>query len=681
MKIRNILPAGLLLMGFSACNDFLDVDPPSKFDNDYVYSDKNEINRALNGVYAQLMSSNMYGNNYMGTFCLNSDVDISVSSNELSTTNSYRRFDCTSQGSELNSLWNIAYQGVEYANYFVYNLENSELFDTEDAEIMQMLGEAKVIRAMFYHDLIVMFGDIPFSFIPTYVAEQSGYEDGKAEKFLPPVTDREEIHKKLIEDLKAIAPYMLFARDLTDGVERVSKEFCWSMIARMALTCGGYSLRPDPNDPSSYGKMERPDNYRSYYEITRQYCDSVISSGTHALNLPYNEVFIDECNYEVNNSDDPIFEIPFVKNVSGRVGYLQGPTGESYEGETAGLNIWGGSNGGARLNAFYRFSFDPEDLRRDFVNGLWYYRYDGTPVIRRDYYVHNNKWSKFWQTPGNAMGIRSTDNTGINYPYMRYTDVLLMYAEAVNELENGVGGANGVNAIAALREVRNRAFVNPAKVDGYIASVSGSKEDFLKAILNERKWEFAGENMRWKDLVRNNMYSEIVYYSFLRYYCVAENAGGFSVYMDDVIEYDGNISFTGDGRGYLETLPSMVDYRIVSNPGNVNVYPNTILDILEIYNSYYAERATTSGWDSADFYAWWSSDGHPDERCLYSFFGFIQGDRQGNIWQIDNHGQKAPFTFPLPNPASLPPVRYILPYPSAAIQRSAGEYKNYYGYN
>lgn len=661
-KIKNTIIASLILIVFSGCNDFLDVEPGSKFDGKYVFGDKEEINRALNGVYAQLLSNDLYGNAYLNAFSLNSDVDMSMSTNEIGTTNSYRRFDCNSTGKDINSIWTAAYKGVEYANKFIFGLESSELFDINDKDLMQQLGEVKVMRAMFYHDLIVLFGDVPFTLIPTY----------ESEEFIMPVVDREEIHKALIEDLKSIAPHMQFSQDLSDGVERVSKEFCWSMIARMALTCGGYSLHPDKTNASSYGTMQRPTNYRDYYEITRQYCDSVISSGTHTLNKPFREVFIDQCNYIVNNGDDPIFEIPFTKNTNGSIGHIHGPKGENYEGLTVGKNIWGKSGGGARFSAFYRFSFDEEDLRRDFVNGMWYYQYNGTPIILRDYTVHNNKWSKFWQTSGNSMGADSDGSTGINYPYMRYADVLLMYAEAVNELEDGVNGTNGAQAIEAFRQVRSRAFNNVEKIDSYISSVSGSKEDFLNAILNERKWEFGGENMRWKDLVRNNKYSEVIYYSFLRYYCVGEAAGGTSDYMELVEEYDGM-------PNYLENLPYNLFYRISDNPNDINIYPNRSMDILDIYNPYQSVISAPSGenWQTSDFYSWWNdSEGSPTDQCLFSFYGFIRGDRRGNILQVDGSGKVSTSTGAL----NLPVVRYILPYPNAAIQRSAGEYKNYYGY-
>ncbi len=435
MKIKYFIAAGLALASLSSCNDFLRVDAPSKYDNDYVFNDKTEVNRALNGVYAQMLSSNTYGQAYLSTFCFNSDVDMAMYTSDVSTNDSYRRFDCTPLGGGIASTWNAAYKGVEYANNFIYQLENSPLYTAEDNEdLLQMMGEAKVMRAMFYHDLITLFGDIPFSMSP-----MSGTDDNKS--LLLPVTDREEVHKALIEDLKGIAPKMQFAADLSGGVERVSKEFCWAMIARMALSCGGYSLRPDTSDPSSYGSMKRPANYQDYYKIARDYCDSVIVSGRHSLSLPYNQVFINECNYVVVNNDDPIFEIPFAKNSTGNIGYIQGPTSQVYEGNTAGKNIWGASSGNARLNALYRFLFDEDDLRRDYVNGMWYYQYDGTPVLLNDRTVFNNKWSKLWST--SSLGTNSAGNTGINYPYMRYADVLLMYARPSTNLRTVSPGRTG----------------------------------------------------------------------------------------------------------------------------------------------------------------------------------------------------------------------------------------------
>ena len=489
------------------------------------------------------------------------------------------------------------------------------------------------------------------------------------ENYVMPIVSRDEVYKTLIEDLKSIAPYMKFAANLSNGVERASKEFCWSMIARMAMHAGGYSLRPDTDNPANFGKMERPANYKDLYKTALAYCDSVISSATHTLSLPYYRVFVNECNYVVNSNDDPIFEIPFAKETSGNVGYVHGPKSELYEGSTSGDNIWGEAKSSAALSAFYRFMFDPEDARRDYLNGLWGYLYNGEPTISVSYTVYNNKWSKLWSTSGNP---ESAGNTGINFPYMRYTDVLLMYAEAANELNDGPTDA----AKAALRQVRQRAFTNPEKIDSYIESMSGSKDDFLKAVLDERKFEFAGENMRWKDLVRNNLLAENTYYNFLRYLVCGENGAGQSAYQEMVEEYDGMPE-------YLDKLPSTVYYMIGANPQTPSVFPNTSLRIIDIYNPYDdvvvstvpdEYRALTVQYP----YAWASDAGVVNAQCLYSFYGYIYCDQISGLVYLNTNGK---YSTHAPNAnASLPPVRYILPYPNAAIQRSAGAYKNYYGY-
>lgn len=659
MKLKYLFFAALASLGFTACSDFLDVDSVSKYDSEGVFGEKTEINRALNGVYAKLMSGDFYGDAYFTKFVFNSDVEFTTNTSDVATNNSFRRFDGNSTASDVEKFWNAAYSGVEYANNFVYYLERSPLYSTEDAEIMQMMGEAKVIRAMFFHDLVTYFGDIPFTFEPASVVEN----------YVMPIVSRDEVYKTLIEDLKSIAPYMKFAANLSNGVERASKEFCWSMIARMAMHAGGYSLRPDTDNPANFGKMERPANYKELYKTALAYCDSVISSATHTLSLPYYRVFVNECNYVVNSNDDPIFEIPFAKETSGNVGYVHGPKSKLYEGSTSGDNIWGEAKSSAALSAFYRFMFDPEDARRDYLNGLWGYLYNGEPTISVSYTVYNNKWSKLWSTSGNP---ESAGNTGINFPYMRYTDVLLMYAEAANELNDGPTDA----AKAALRQVRQRAFTNPEKIDSYIESMSGSKDDFLKAVLDERKFEFAGENMRWKDLVRNNLLAENTYYNFLRYLVCGENGAGQSAYQEMVEEYDGMPE-------YLDKLPSTVYYMIGANPQTPSVFPNTSLRIIDIYNPYDdvvvstvpdEYRALTVQYP----YTWASDAGVVNAQCLYSFYGYIYCDQISGLVYLNTNGKYSTHA-PSAN-ASLPPVRYILPYPNAAIQRSAGAYKNYYGY-
>ena len=710
MKLNKIFISGMAMLSLTACNDFLDVDPDSTSANtEFIYNNEGEISTALNGVYAQILSGSTFGNNLYKDFQLNSDVDFSTNTSETASGNKPARFDTRSDAGNINSLWNALYKGVETANEFIFNLKNSKLYeekmkteiaDGEDnggvvteevpnvTKLTQMMGEAKVMRAMFYHELLSYWGDIPFTFKATY----------ETNNLYPEVTDRQVVSDSLIADLRHAAEWMQSDKDATlDAPERISKEAAYAMIARLALQAGGYSLNHDANDVNGY-KMTRPSNYKEYYQIARDYAKKVIDAGGHSLNKSFRDVFVDECNHIVNKGDDAIFEIPFGKDNSGAWGYAQGPKSDvDANNETDFSNqAWGSTSGNVRTTRFYRHMFKEGDARRDYICGTWGYSNQGLPAINFSYTMYNNKWSKLWNTVG--LGKSSTGNTGINFAYIRYADVLLMFAEADNE----VNGAPTQEAIDAVNQVRRRAYNG---VDYELtAAQTATKEDFLKAVLDERKFEFAGENMRWKDLVRNNLYSEQIFYTFLAYYGVAEDQSTGSSYIDMISEHDGidysNIS-----------AMSNIYYVYVKNTGDAN-FPNSNLYMLYIVNPWSADvqpsskpedyfanlglsyepvsaKDITGQTSSAKDVAWgnseniWSKDGVLKNEVLYSLFGYIRGDEDGNI-KIVNNGAVVNFDIDTQNPEAtvqqLPAVRYLLPYPQEAIARSDGRYKNYYGF-
>ena len=710
MKLNKIFISGMAMLSLTACDDFLDVDPDSTSANtEFIYNNEGEISTALNGVYAQILSGNTFGNNLYKDFQLNSDVDFSTNTSETASGNKPARFDTRSDASNINSLWNALYKGVETANEFIFNLKNSKLYeekmkteiaDGEDnggvvteevpnvTKLTQMMGEAKVMRAMFYHELLSYWGDIPFTFKATY----------ETNNLYPEVTDRQVVSDSLIADLRHAAEWMQSDKDATlDAPERISKEAAYAMIARLALQAGGYSLNHDANDVNGY-KMTRPSNYKEYYQIARDYAKKVIDAGGHSLNKSFRDVFVDECNHIATKGDDAIFEIPFGKDYSGAWGYAQGPKSEvDANNETDFSNqAWGSTSGNVRTTRFYRHMFKEGDARRDYVCGTWGYSNQGLPAINFSYTMYNNKWSKLWNTVG--LGKASTGNTGINFAYIRYADVLLMFAEADNE----VNGAPTQEAIDAVNQVRRRAY-NGVNYE-LTSAQTATKEDFLKAVLDERKFEFAGENMRWKDLVRNNLYSEQIFYTFLAYYGVAEDQSTGSPYIDMLSEHDGidyaNIS-----------AMTNIYYVYVKNTGDAN-FPNSNLYMLYIVNPWTADvqpsskpedyfanlglpyepvsaRAITGQTSSAKDVAWgnseniWSKDGVLKNEVLYSLFGYIRGDEDGSI-KIVNNGAVVNFDIDTQNPEAtvqqLPAVRYLLPYPQEAIARSDGRYKNYYGF-
>ena len=685
MKIKHILICSLLLAGLSSCNDFLDVEAPSKVSDEQVFSSTEEADRLLNSVYQATCSDNTYGDAYLNTFNFNSDVEYATSKATIQDAghNEWKLFDGEADGSKVKSTWDAAYKTVERANNFINAAEKSSLYGNSDLD--QMIGEAKCIRAMNYLDMVILWGDIPFTFTRTY----------DQESLIMPMGQRDEILTALINDLKEIAPKMKTAKQITEGVERCSQEFAYALIARIALFRAGYSLRPGAN-ASDVGEMKRADDYEQYYQIAREYSKKVIDEGTHSLANDYQQVFVDECNYNVVNNDDVIFEIPFTRNVNGNIGYLQGPKCD-FSSASDTDHPWGKAGGGVGLNAFYRFSFNEQDVRRNMA-GYWSYSYNGTPTLQNGYVNYCMKWSKLWDK-SHSQGNTSEGKTGINFPYMRYADVLLMYAEAENELNGPTAEAK-----AALKQVRERAFrtaTNKSQmVDAYVDNLS-TKDDFFKAIVDERAWEFGGENIRWKDLVRWNLYNKVIFKTFWRYYGMGNDRDNTAYPGEDFNKYPQQIFYKTHTRSEWNTLVNSDPSKYTeANYPEIFDMPNNdnSLGVLEFYHhdgsdyklntlweswgSHYEDASNvpitgSDKWTMTYLFDWLDADGTglPKAECRYSLRGYIYVDDEGNVQPV---GMPEYSSDEVLN--SLPPVRYILPIPRDVISRSIGQYKNYYGY-
>ena len=678
----------MAFMGATSCNDYLDVDAPSKYTEDFIFTDVEEANILLNGVYQSVCSDNTYGNAFVNTFLLNSDVEWSTSSNEVQVAShsEFKAFDCEADASALEKTWAQAYTTIERANDFIAGAEKSPILTDMSnlnkenrASLLQMIGEAKCLRAMNYFDLSILMGDIPFSF------ERS---IDHPNNLIIPITDRDVIQTNLINDLIAAAKNMKLSSEIS-SVERCTKEFAWALTARIAMFRAGYSLR-HTEDPSYIGDMKRPADYMDYYKIARDYCDSVIIAGTHSLKKDWYQVFIDECKYISSVGDDPIFEIPFSLNTSGQVGYIHGP---SYSKTV--YDTWGKSSGNVRLNAFHRFTYDSQDARRDAI-GYWSYS-EGNVSILNSQTNFCNKWSKLWD-PNYRMDKNMEGGTGINFPYMRYADVLLMYAEAINEISgpNGVG-QSGVSAKDALKMVRDRAFRKASdkaeKVDTYVDAAGASQDVFLKAIQDERAWEFAGEGLRWKDLVRWNIYNKVIFKSFWQFIGMAESDNSYdpnysnyptTAYYKVIDPKDKETDEAWDTNFPNQTLPQIKFYNNVGTYGFDNKWQNWTYILVnfgqEAFDSELKNCPTsgTDAWSTVNWFSWFDDNNSvAAAACRLSVRGYIYKDIAGTLHPAGMPEYDYTDESTLEN---LPTLRYIMPIPQDAITRSSGAYKNYYGY-
>ncbi|TDD93901.1 RagB/SusD family nutrient uptake outer membrane protein [Flavobacterium cellulosilyticum] len=471
----------ILLIAFSmnGCSDFLDPNSLSTYDTDYLFSNLDDARKATNSIYASFgqdafrsrLSSNMQGN-----------TDIEANGNLTSTSARYELWGLRAgeNNSDTKVVWEIAYKAIRDSNIVIDGIHESKGYSSNDivlvAGLNQLLGEAYTLRAYWYSMLIFTFGDVPF----IKVAPKAGVD------FNLPKEDRNVILSSVIQDMIDIEPNMKWADQLPYGIEQVNREFTLGMIARLSLQRGGYSLKPDLT-------MARESDYLDYYAIARDYSNKLITLKDRALPVDFGQIFRNECEFITPKNSDVLFEVPFA-------------IGEGDVAWNIGIRVNGGPYGTGsnymNIPATYYYSFDFKDKRRDVTCGLYERDVDFVQQIVSVGAISQGKWSREWLKV--APGKGTSKGTGINWPLLRYSDVLLMYAESVNEISGPTAAAK-----EALSRVRKRAFDVadwPTKVVQYVTNVSASKGAFFNAIVDERAWEFGGELTRKSELIRWNLY-------------------------------------------------------------------------------------------------------------------------------------------------------------------------------
>ena len=470
----------LTLIGLASC----DMDAPtlSTLDESTMFSTYALAEAEVMSVNVSFGETNSYRGRYLPYYGVNTDVEVG-NSPDLSKAgddnkNDLWNYDTKATNGQMNTdnnAYAMFYQGIERANLAINGIRQYGNVEN-NADMRHLLGEALTLRAILYNDLTKAWGDVPARFEPN-----------NNDNIYLPRTNKDEIYKQLLADLKEAEDYCYWPNEnaITKTTERVNKSFVKALRARIALYAGGYALRGD-----GYRRSNDPELApEKMFQIAKEECEDVINAGHNKLGS-FEDNFRKLCQDNVTAGGESLWEIPFSAG-RGRVLYTLGIKHNANDQYTK--QSQGGVNGPI---AYLYYDYDPQDVRRDIT--CIPYEWSKELVNGNSHVTFRaiNKWcfGKLryeWMT----RIVTSTNDDGVNWQYMRLADVYLMAAEAENELGNTSA------AWTYMKPVLDRA-LPAAKVAALQEKYTASQQAFREGIYEQRAFEFAGESLRKADLVR-----------------------------------------------------------------------------------------------------------------------------------------------------------------------------------
>ena len=526
---KTIVLGGVALTALSSCSDFLDQKSPSDIDASNVWQSTYYTKNVLNKAYGLLCEDYTYSQVLCYNFMANSDIEFVNAYGETNAkaegkARDLNNYYISNDGSFAKSrdAWDHLYECIEYCNSIIdgTNSISAETTDKTEKQLLQYRGEALTIRAMLYHELVRNWGDVPFKTEPTK-NDLSNINNGK--------TDRDVIMDAMIKDLEEAINYLPWAGQSSYTTEHVTKGYAHALLAQIALQRSGWAIREaakedyvtaSENSDPTYPTQRCSDEERvKYYQLALSHLNEVIKSGVHSLNPSFDDewTLLNQQRLDTQYKEN-IFEVPMGLDNSSELGY---GIGVRFAEECA-YGLKGNSSANVQLPAtlFWMYDHSGKDTRRDvtccnmeitLVNGVT----TETMNKNKPFNIYCGKWDvrKFnddWKAIAKIKKVKF--GTGINYVKLRYSQVLLWYAEIMNELNGNPDVATngcGLTARQALSLVHERAYADADKsiAKEYIANIPADKDAFFNAIVDENALEFAGEGVRKYELERWNLLS------------------------------------------------------------------------------------------------------------------------------------------------------------------------------
>lgn len=452
-KIISIPLLALVIFLGTGCNKFLEeTEDPSNLGPDGYYTIPEHATAAIASAYAQTRfvgnGAGIFANNFQMLEAVTGTSKTETGQN--SDLNNLLGLAFTGDNAFVQNWWNGLYNLVAQTNLVIAKVPTIPLMD--ETERSRIMGEAYFLRAYAYFYLVRLWGDIPLITEP---------QSTSSPDFFPSRTGVEAVYAQIVSDLETAEASGL---PVSDASGRASMGAVKSLLAKVYLTMAGQPLNKG----------------NSHFQLAADKAAEVINSGAFSLFPNYNDLH----SVTQKNKTEHIFMVQYL------VGVADNPMQAILLPNFKDISQFGTEVGSTvPVTAFYG-SFEAGDKRTVDREGYFYtHYYDKGNGPLRDLaapYIF-----KHFDVVGHGTsGVPGTGNSSLNWPQIRYAEVLLIYAEAQNE----AAGAPNDEAIAALKAIRDRA--------GLTTAASYSYADFQAAVWRERWYELCYENITWFDMVR-----------------------------------------------------------------------------------------------------------------------------------------------------------------------------------
>ena len=454
----------MLALGTMACTD-LEEKPIGLLSPEGFFQAPADVQTAVNGAYGHLQHEDWWGRKMTVTIMLRSDMVDIGDPGTPSRRQDHNYFNVQADNGTITNFWPRSYQTVAAANEAIAGAATLTEFQPEI--INPVTAQGYFVRAFIYYHLVRQFGDIP------YISEPVS---DVGEALTIPRTPAAEVYQRIIADLEFAKTWL---PDVQPNRALPSKATAAAYLASVYLTIGDYAKS---------------------YEQAKFVIDN---EGTFDLSLVAD--FQDLFNADKQNGfKEALFTLDYN-------GFRDGDYGQDYQAALTGIraNEKGGIGGGWSVqvpNINVYDAWDGRDYRKSVsLDTVGIFGGVAEPFTKFPAFDPRNKPNAYIAKYTRFPGLTSNGNgrgSSTNYAMMRYAEVLLIAAEALNETSPGSTEAAGY--VNRVRErARNQTGTFPADVAAGL-----SQDEFRTMVLDERKWELAFEYKRWYDIARRQLGEE-----------------------------------------------------------------------------------------------------------------------------------------------------------------------------